>query len=521
MASAELREELNCSVCLHVYTDPVTLSCGHNFCRVCMGNVLDTQEGSGVYTCPECRAEFQERPALHRNMKLCNIAERFLSVQPDSEDSGVFCTYCVQTPAPAAKTCLHCEASLCAVHLSVHSRSAEHVLSEPTSSLENRKCPVHREVLKYYCMQHAACLCVSCCVFGEHRGHKVELVAEAFEKKKEQLRSDLERLATKKEEAEKRVQNLQEHSRQTQEKAASATHKATKLFAEIRKQLDALESRILSDISRQKEAITLQVSHHIQQLETEKEMLSRKTSQLEELCKASDPLTVLRGRESDPAAGNAEIKDKELKRDDSNLPAVEDLDDVLISVTLGSALAGMVSGVGAEASDVLLDVYTAANSVIVSGDLKTASWSEINQSHSKTPKRFKTFCQVLSTANFSSGQHYWEVETSELGNWRVGLAYPSIKRNGDHSGLGYNNKSWCLRICKKDYSVVHNSKERVFTSDSPLRRLGVFLDYEAGRLSFYQLCDSVRHLHTFSASFTEPLHVAILVWKNGWVRIRS
>ncbi|CAI9620419.1 unnamed protein product, partial [Staurois parvus] len=150
MASSDLRKELECSVCLNIYTDPVTLRCGHNFCRDCIGRVLDTQEGSGGYSCPECREEFQDRPALRRNITLRNIVENFQSTHPEQEESGVFCTYCIHTPVPAVKSCLMCEASLCDNHLRVHSKSPEHVLCDPTTSLKDRKCSIHKKLLEYY-----------------------------------------------------------------------------------------------------------------------------------------------------------------------------------------------------------------------------------------------------------------------------------------------------------------------------------------------------------------------------------
>uniref|UniRef100_A0A8C5M8A7 Uncharacterized protein n=1 Tax=Leptobrachium leishanense TaxID=445787 RepID=A0A8C5M8A7_9ANUR len=126
MASADLRDELTCSICLTIYTDPVTLTCGHNFCRTCIEDVLDTQDRSGAYRCPECRAEFEERPALQKNRKLCNIAETFQSSHPEQEDVGIPCTYC-DSPVPAAKTCLLCETSLCVNHLKKHNSFTEDI----------------------------------------------------------------------------------------------------------------------------------------------------------------------------------------------------------------------------------------------------------------------------------------------------------------------------------------------------------------------------------------------------------
>ncbi|XP_075441141.1 E3 ubiquitin/ISG15 ligase TRIM25-like [Ascaphus truei] len=527
MASAGLREELTCPICLSTYTQPVTLRCGHNFCQGCIGSVWDSQGGSGLYTCPECRAEFQERPALQRNLKLCNIAERFLSTQPEQEEAVIFCTYC-DSSVPAAKTCLQCEVSMCEKHLKKHNKAVEHVLSEPTTSLKTRKCPVHKEILKYYCTEDAACICVSCCVFGEHRGHLVESLNEASEKKKEKLRHVLEKLTSVREETEKRAQSLQGHRREAQEKAAGEAARVTALIRDIRAQLEVLEKRVLSEITRWEEQVSLRVSDLIQQLEIKKDELSRKMLHIEELRNITDPLTVLQGRESDNAdfcdAGEGGNEDRE--REGNKVPAVGDLYEVRLSLT-SQRLADIVTDLKAKSgfclqgdSGILLDINTAANHVSVSGDLKTASCSVTNQLRPDTPERFE-YNQVLSRRNFSSGQHYWEVEISDSGHRGVGISYPSIVRKGDQSRIGYNKKSWCLYVLSNIHVVIHDTIRTQIYPESPVQRLGIYLDYEAGRLSFYQLCDPIRHLHTVTATFTEPLHAAFWVGDNGWVRIKS
>ncbi|XP_063791179.1 E3 ubiquitin/ISG15 ligase TRIM25-like isoform X1 [Pseudophryne corroboree] len=510
MASADLRQELVCSICLSIYTDPVTLRCGHNFCRVCIDRVLDTQEEAGAYTCPDCRAECQERPALQRNITLCNIVGSFLSTHPDQEETGIFCTYCVDSPVPAAKSCLMCEASLCDKHLRVHSKSPEHVLCDPTTALGNRKCSVHKEIYKYYCPEDAVCICVSCSLAGKHWGHKVEMLDEASEKKKEKLRNVLQKLTTKKEKTDKGVQSLQERRREDQGKAAGVIETVTALFRDIRRQLEDLEKRVLSEISRQEQRVSLSVSDLIQQLEIKKDELSGKMRHIEELCNMSDPVTVLQ----EPDTGDL-CDTEDTERHDNQVRGAGDLDVGLISETLHT-LSDIVTGINTgiyvqEATDILLDVTTAGNNIQISGDRKTASWSHINQSHPVTPERFQCY-QVISSRRFSSGRHYWEVDVSQSVEWRVGICYPSIDRRGLQSVIGYNNKSWCVyRWYNNQYSVIHDSTEIRLPDNIPCDRVRVYLDYEAGQLSFYSLCDPIRHLHTYTAAPTEPLHAALWV----------
>ncbi|XP_069619207.1 E3 ubiquitin/ISG15 ligase TRIM25-like [Ranitomeya imitator] len=294
MASMDLSDELDCCICLDIYTDPVTLKCGHNFCRVCIDKVLNIQEGSRLYSCPECREEFKKRPALKRNIALNNVAERFLSTQPHQEEiTGICCTYCVDFPAPAVRTCLLCEASLCEKHLRVHRKGPEHVLTDPTISLENKKCSVHKKILEYYCTEDAVCICASCSLVGEHRGHRVEMMNEASEKKKKKLRNVLQKLVKKRGKTERRVQRLEERRRKGKEKSSGEAERVTALFIDIRRWVDDLEKKILSDISKWEEKMSLSLSDVIQKLEIKKDELTTKMRHIEELCNMTDPLTVL------------------------------------------------------------------------------------------------------------------------------------------------------------------------------------------------------------------------------------
>ncbi|XP_073423677.1 E3 ubiquitin/ISG15 ligase TRIM25-like [Dendrobates tinctorius] len=523
MASADLRDELGCSICLSTYTDPVMLRCGHNFCRVCIDLVLDTQDGSGVYSCPECREEFQQRPALMRNFTLCKIVKNFRQTEPHQEKiTGICCTYCVDSPVPAVRSCLHCEASLCDKHLRAHSKSAEHILSDPSTSLERRKCSVHKKILEYYCTEDAACICVYCSA-GEHRGHRVEMLEEASEKK-EKLRNVLHKLTTKREETEERVWSLEESRRKAKEKAAGEAERVTALCTDIRRRVDDLEKKVLCEISRQEKEESLSLSALIHQLEIKKDELSRKMRHIEELCNMTDPLSVLQEPDTgDLCDPEVEGGDEDTGGHDKQLHDGGDLDVAVISHTLHTlcdVISGIRSGIYVEGpADILLDVTTAANNLHISDDLKTATGTQEKQNRPETAERFQNY-QVMSRRGFTSRGHYWDVEISRSGGWRVGMCYPSIDRRGQQSLIGYNNKSWSLRRFNDHYSVIHDSKVIRLPHKIPSDRVRICLDYGAGQLSFYELCDPIRHLHTITATFSEPLHAALCVYDGCLTIIR-
>ncbi|KAM4632083.1 E3 ubiquitin/ISG15 ligase TRIM25-like [Discoglossus pictus] len=528
MASADLTENLNCPICTDIYTNPTTLICGHTYCMDCITNTWDNQDDKDS-TCPECRLRFRIRPELKRNMTLCKMVEKLHYVHLEQGETGILCTNCIHFPVPASKTCLHCEASLCDNHVMVHSKSEEHVLLEPTTSFDNRKCSIHKKLLEYYCYEDAVCICVSCSLSEKHKGHQVEMLSATAKKKKETWRYVLQKLNLKRKETEERTKRLQEYERDINEKAVGLIETVNTLFRGIREHLEVLEKRATSEISRQKEQILLPVLDLIRQLEKEKDKLSKKICDIEELCNMTDPLSVLHKQKShnvdmcDAAVGGNEGS----LRDNKHILDRGDLDEGLIAITIFRSLTDIVTDVKVntgfymqEASDILLDINTAGKNVDVSDDLKTATWSQMPLQRAETPERFRTYAQILSTKSFSSGRHYWEVETSESGNWRVGVCYPSVETRGDNSIIGHNYKSWCLRRFNGDVSMVHDSERIVLLPNPSYQRLAIYLDYEAGRLSFYELCDQVRHLHTFTATFTEPLHAAFNVYK-AWVRIRS
>ncbi|XP_069619621.1 E3 ubiquitin/ISG15 ligase TRIM25-like [Ranitomeya imitator] len=515
MASVILSEELLCSICLSTFKDPVMLRCGHNFCRVCIDRVLDAQDGSGVYSCPECREEFQQRPALTRNINLHNVAERFLITQQGQEEiTGICCTYCVDSPVPAVRSCLHCEASLCDKHLRSHSKSPEHVLSDPNTSLEKRKCSVHKKILEYYCTEDAACICASCSLIGKHNGHKMESLDEASENKKKKMRNVLQKLVTKREETEERVRSVEERRRKAQEKAAGEAERVAALCTDIRRRVDDLEKKVLSEISRQEKEESLSLSARIHQLEIKKDELSRKMRHIEELCNVRDPLAVLQ----DPDTGDLCDPEEEGGDEDTGGHAKQphdgdDLDVAEISHTLHTlcdVISGIRSGIYVEGpADILLDVTTAANNLLISDDLKTATEAKVKQKRPETAERFQGYSQVMSRRGFTSGRHYWDVEGSRSGEWMVGMCYPSIDRRGERSLIGYNNKSWSLRRSNNKYSAIHDRNVIPLTKKISSDRVRICLDYEAGQLSFYELCDPIRHLHTFTATFSEPLHAVL------------
>lgn len=193
---ASLEDELSCPICLCLYKNPVSLSCGHSFCKQCIQKALGAQQKSKApYSCPMCKIQLGPILELQKNFQLCSIVEAFLATtskgkQGEGSAGGmevVPCDFCLDQPQPAVKTCLTCNASLCQAHLSKHNAKAsqqEHILVEVGAGgvVEERRCQEHGQLMEFYCQDEGQCICVLCSVTGCHRGHSVITLKEAHNK---------------------------------------------------------------------------------------------------------------------------------------------------------------------------------------------------------------------------------------------------------------------------------------------------------------------------------------------------
>ncbi|XP_022613224.1 E3 ubiquitin/ISG15 ligase TRIM25-like isoform X2 [Seriola dumerili] len=480
-----LAYELSCPICLQLYSDPVVLPCGHNYCLACICKTAVTadQGGTTLPRCPECREEYQGLDSLKRNFKLCSIIEGYrataahLRGQPDAKPGRmeVFCDQCIDEQSPAVKTCLKCEVSLCSRHLQRHHEKESfktHAVVEPLNEMGVKGCTVHQRVFEYFCSSDMTLLCGTCLIEGHHQNHDVLTFVVAEEEMRRALESRNKVVCC-------RLQMTQSLLQKTAEEQGASETVGDKLINKAVTLMDGMAALVDR---------FMQIDHKMREVveDTSPSMIPWKA-----------PLNTRRVHTG-------------LKTQDFRSEMTSFLDSLHLLLN---------------PLDLTFNICTAHPSLIVSNDLRTVKYSSTKQAYAEHPERFTSAPQVMCSQGFSSGEHVWVVEVGANSMWSLGVCYKTIPRRGDHSRLGHNSVSWRLQW-KNGKLTVCQSSCNVALGDMthPPLKIEVALDYEGGVLTFHSIKGRREHLHTFKAVFREPVYPAFSIHSNkpeSWITLHS
>uniref|UniRef100_A0A8C5V2Q0 Erythroblast membrane associated protein (Scianna blood group) n=1 Tax=Microcebus murinus TaxID=30608 RepID=A0A8C5V2Q0_MICMU len=152
---------------------------------------------------------------------------------------------------------------------------------------------------------------------------------------------------------------------------------------------------------------------------------------------------------------------------------------------------------------VTLDPDTAHPKLILSEDRKCVRLGDRRQPVPDNPERFDFVVSVLGTEYFTAGCHYWEVYVGDKTKWILGVCSESVSRKGKVTASPANGH-WLVRQSDGNKHEALTSPQISFRLKEPPQCVGVFLDYEAGVISFYNVTDK-SHIFTFTDSFSGPL----------------
>ncbi|XP_055013540.1 E3 ubiquitin-protein ligase TRIM39-like isoform X2 [Boleophthalmus pectinirostris] len=447
MALVDL-SSLSCPVCLDLLTAPVTIPCGHSYCRSCVQRHWGQQ--SGPFSCPLCRRAYGRKPTLKPTFQLAALVDGVRQRTPPAAK---------RRERPRDLSCDVCEEKQETKRRRKKRRSSPDTVQEHDET-QKRVSRVHilynlelkqAELKKLHQQPHHI-----------HRTARetLERVDESFsllslllEKTRAQVKEQM--YLYKKDQ----LRSIQENQERLQEEVSELKESLPELDP-----LDADDEEDLPTKAPKPSETNLDQSEAWS-------FCGHVTSSVSSLCLSlQSTLELFCPPEPEPVNR-----------------------------------AGFLRC----ACDVSMEPTSAHAGLSLSADNRQVILRSPAPPPPDHPDRFTHYRQVLSREALS-GRCYWEVERSGWGAVRVALCYRDIQRRGhvDTCAFGHNPESWSVDISDKGFSFCFKGK-RVELAGPPASRLGVYLDHSAGLLSFYSVSHSMNLLHRLHTHFTQPLHVGV------------
>ncbi|XP_050772130.1 E3 ubiquitin-protein ligase TRIM39-like [Gopherus flavomarginatus] len=419
-------EEATCSICLEYLTEPVTIECGHNFCRACITQYSERRKSqSGTkFPCPECRALFQ-KGNLRPNRQLANIIE---SIKP--------------------------------------------LRLQPGQAQNENTCETHKEKLQLFYKEDGKATCAV----------PIEEVAQGYKVKLQEI---LGPLRQKLEEALALVSAEEKKIREWQGRVENRRQSITREFKTLHQLLSEEEQLLLRRLAEEEGETLQRLQDNLTQLSEQSAALINRITELEEKCQ-QPAAELLQGVKS------ALIRSEcvKLQPPEAVSPALKsgykiclDMREMLKRFTL----------------DVTLDPDTAHPNLVLSQDRKRVRHKTKRQNLPNNPERFDPCVFVLGAEGFTGGRHYWEVEVGDKTRWTLGVCKESVSRKSpDH--LSPKNGYWTVCLRDGEYEALTFPATPLHVGVRP-SQVGIFLDYKAGEVSFYNVSDR-SHLFAFTDTFS-------------------
>lgn len=509
-------EQFLCCICLDVFTDPVTIPCGHNFCKMCI--TKNWNISSPRCQCPMCKQHFTVRPELRVNTFVSEMATEFKqatqrqsSVELQKAKPGeIPCDVCTLTKMKAVKSCLTCFASYCSMHLDPHKTSDRlktHMLSEPVESMEARMCPKHKKPLELFCRNEQLCVCSHCSV-TEHVAHDITSISDECESKRTKLQdveAETQQMIRERQLESQQIEQLKKYSREDAEREIA---NSVQVFTVFMQTAEKGLNRLIEMIEERQKRTEQEADGYIRGLQQEISVLGQRTAELQQLAQTQDHLLLLQKLTGLQSTENPMTRTCTNIRlpvfEGAALEAVAELEKTLSAEKERLLHEARLKRVRQYSVDVVLEAQTANPYLILSEDGKQVRCGEVRRDLTENEERFSLYASVLGQQTFSFGRFYFEVQVTGKTDWTLGVVKESVDRKGIDP-LSPANGYWAVGLRDGNQYLCLDSPAVSLILNWHLERLGVFVSYEEGLVSFFDV-DKAVHLYSFTdCVFTESL----------------
>nr|XP_044620914.1 E3 ubiquitin-protein ligase TRIM69 isoform X5 [Equus asinus] len=468
--------ELHCPLCNDWFRDPLMLSCGHNFCQACIQNFWKQQTRETF--CPECKMLCQYSHCTF-NLVLEKLVEKIkklplLKGHPQCPEHGE--NLKLFSKPDGKLICFQCKDARLSVgqskeflqitdavqffmeELTIHQGQVEATLKELQSLRNMQKDAIGAYKLCEYwwCGLPSPSASLSNYDGDDHGGFQENKL------------------------------HLQQH--------------VSLEFLKLHQFLHSKEKDILNNLREEGKALNEEMEINLNQLQEQsllaKEMLvsiQERKEQQNSFDFLKDITSFLNSLEQ----GMKVLTPRELISRKLNVGLYKGPIQYMIWREMQSILSPGLS-------PLTLDPKTAHPNLVLSKN-RTSVWhGDIKQVMPDDPERFDSSVAVLSSKGFTSGKWYWEVEVAKKTKWTVGVVRESIIRKGS-CPLTPEQGFWLLRLRNEtDLKALDLPSCNVKLINN-LDKVGIYLDYEGGQVSFYN-AKTMTHIYTFSSTFMEKLY---------------
>ncbi|XP_076738435.1 E3 ubiquitin-protein ligase TRIM21-like [Maylandia zebra] len=519
-AASNLRSEdqFLCSICLDVFTDPVSTPCGHNFCKTCISQHWDMSQSC---QCPMCKETFYTRPQLRVNTLFSEMVAQFRreaqqkassssSEQQAAKPGEIPCDVCTGTRLKALKSCLVCQTSYCQTHLEPHltlKGLKRHQLVDAVENLEGRMCTKHDNLLQLFCKTDQTCVCMLCSVL-DHKNHEFVPLREEYEGKKAELEKTEAEIQQMIQKRRLKIQEITESVKMSKDAADRQKAEGVQVLTALMESVERHLKELMKEIEDKQEATEKQAEGLIKDLEQEISELMERSSEVEQLSRSEDHLHLLQSFSSlkaPPSKDWTEVRVHPPSYEGTVGRAVAQLEETVWKLMKKKLFEAELQRVQQHEVDVTLDPDTANPWLILSDDGKQVYHSDVWKKLPDNPERFSLCVMVLGEQSFSSGRFYFEVQVKGKTEWDLGVSTESINRKGEIT-LSPQDGFWTVVLRNGNKYIACASPSVPLCLHPGPEKVGVFVDYEEGLVSFYDVGAAALIYSFTGCSFTHKLH---------------